>query len=254
MDWGNRRTSLFSKEGEYLQSCKWPAPRLRVYLTTDSSFTTDEMVFGKKIKLHIKTFDFSCKELIDYGEFTPMKFTFNFQGNMTYGGFVPYSPKSIFAGDQQRNWLYHCLNDHYAIEVYNQNGQLFRKIDRPYKPLPFTSKDAEAFFSQLSKNPNKIFIQMAKEMELPKVKTVTEYMIVDDQGNLWVELNEKKVKDGKLFTAYDIFDKDGLYIARVWSDVRPRLFVRGKMYSLIVDEETGFRTVRRYKVVWSKTS
>ncbi len=59
--------------------------------------------------------------------------------------------------------------------------------------------------------------------------------------------------DGRTFYAYDIFNsEDGSYETRIWSDVQPGLFQRAKMYHLYRDEETGFRSLKRYRVIWSK--
>ena len=58
--------------------------------------------------------------------------------------------------------------------------------------------------------------------------------------------------DDKDITAYDIFNPDGFYEAKVWVDVRPDIFMNGKMYCFHTDEETGYRLVKRYRVVWSE--
>jgi hypothetical protein len=73
---------------------------------------------------------------------------------------------------------------------------------------------------------------------------------VDDLGNLWVETNEEKIERGVKFTGYDIFNKDGFYEAKIWTDIRPGLFVAGKMYRLAEDKETGSFILKRYRVIW----
>ena len=253
-DWQSRRTNFFNTKGEFLYSHKWRASHFDVYLTTNSSYTIDENIYGEKRQLLIKTYDFFGKELVFFGEFTPSGFHSYRQGDSSFAISLPYNAHSIFTGDQQQQWLYHCLNDKYLIEVYDQNGKLFRIIDRPYKPVPFTNKDAEEYWSSFGDDPNNVFAKMAKEVELPKVKTITKRLLVDDQGNLWVETLEEKIQDGSVFTAYDIFNKDGFYYAKVWCDVRPDIFIKGKMYSRVEDEKTGFRTVKRYRVIWKDKS
>jgi hypothetical protein len=87
---------------------------------------------------------------------------------------------------------------------------------------------------------------------MPDVKTVTDRMIVDDSGNLWVKTHEEKVEQGQSFTAYDIFNEDGFYEAKVWLDITPGLFAKGKMYARDTDAETGYRFFRRYRSIWSE--
>jgi hypothetical protein len=203
-------------------------------------------------ELWVKTFDFSGNELVSFGKFSHPEFKRIIQGNIAIVLSIPYRPSSIFSGDQERQWLYHCLNNKYLIEVYDQKGKLFRKIDRPYQPVAFTSEDAKKFLSRFEARPDSPVAKLAKQMEFPKVKIVAERLLVDDEGNLWVETNEEKKEAEKTLRAYDIFNKEGFYDARVWCEFPPDLFIAGKMCRLAKDEETGARTVNRYRVAWSK--
>ncbi|NOZ62444.1 MAG: 6-bladed beta-propeller, partial [Calditrichaeota bacterium] len=192
-DYQNRRTSIFGKDGEFLTSHVWKDYLYFVTLTTDSSYTIQESAFDKGgRKLFMKTFDFEGNELVNFGEFTPPGTKILRQGKMAFAISLPYAPYSIFAGDQQRQLLYHCYTANYLIEVYDAAGKLIRKIDRPYHPLPVTKKDVEEYRKAFDNNPNKVFAKMAKDVELPEIKTVAEAMIVDDSGNLWVRTNEEK--------------------------------------------------------------
>ncbi len=137
------------------------------------------------------------------------------------------------------------------IEVFDENGNIIRRIDRPYEALPFTGEDAEEFRTLYVSVRQERLKKMVLGMAMPAVKTVTPRMLVDEGGNLWVETYEKKQVDDKDFTAYDIFNPDGIYEAKVWVDVRPDLFVNGKMYMMHTDEDTGYRLVKRLRVVWS---
>ena len=253
LDWRNRRTSFFDSEGKFISSLKWRASHYYIYMTSESTWTTDERIYGEKTQLFVKTYDFSGKELVSFGEFTPYGFQTMRMGNISYAISLPFSPFSVFTADQDQMWLYHLFNSKYLIEVYDRNGNLFRKISRPYTPVRFTEKDAEEYRSGFDNNPNKVFAKMAREVELPKIKTISERMLVDDLGNLWVETNEEKEQNGDKFIAYDIFNRDGFYDARVWCSIRPGLFVRGKMYRLDTDRETGFRTLKRYRIIWKES-
>jgi len=80
-------------------------------------------------------------------------------------------------GDQNRDWLYHCLNNKYIIEVYDTSGKLFRKIDRPYEPVPFTKKDAEEYRAEFDDDPYGALRKAARNLKMPKVKTIVSRMI-----------------------------------------------------------------------------
>ena len=85
---------------------------------------------------------------------------------------------------------------------------------------------------------------------MPEVKNIVVTMKVDGKSNLWVRTNEIKEEGDKTLTAFDIFNSDGHYYAKVWVTALPQIFKKGKMYRMDRDEETGYQTLRRYNVVW----
>jgi len=250
LDFRNRRTSIFNREGAFIDSHTWRNSHLSVYLTGSDWYVTEENFFQEG-KLFIKKYDLDGNEIQTWGEFTPYKMEIRSSREGTISMGVPYRPQSVFAGDSTQGRFYHCLNDKYLIEVYDQDGKLFRKIDRPYDPVPFTQKDADEYYASVDRRQNPVFSDLAREIELPKVKTVTDALGVDDRGYLWVVTNEEKEEVGKILRAYDIFDNQGQYDSRVWLDFTPNAYVRGKIYRIYQDEETGFVTVKRYRATWS---
>lgn len=90
-----------------------------------------------------------------------------------------------------------------------------------------------------------------KFTKMPTVKTITERMIVDDEGNLWVETNDLQEEKDRLLRAYDIFNEDGMYVYKVWLERAPGLFKGEHMYRLERDEKTDYRFLKRYRVIWS---
>lgn len=257
MDSMAMRLNLFDPEGTYLTSHNWTHRPGRLLYATESACVMTEYVFGEgkdmmaDRKLFVKKHDLEGNEIHTFGEFKAEELkthTGTGSGGRSFivGISAPYSPHSIFAADQARACLYHCVNDEYMIEVFDEDGKVIRRFDRPYKPLPFTGEDAEEFRSQYMKGLRKNIQGLA----MPTVKTITPGMLVDDSGNLWVETYEEREEEDKVFTAYDIFNPDGYYEAKVWIDVKPEIFINGKMYRMHNDEETGYRMIRRYRVVW----
>jgi 6-bladed beta-propeller len=253
-DFEARRTSLFSPEGQFLSSFQWKKFFSRVHLATDSSYAVNEMVLSEDTReLWVKTIDFDGNEVLSFGKFSYPEMKMLRQGEMMFSTSVPWSPASVFAGDQKRQWLYHCLNEKYVIEVYNQKGKLFRRIDRPYEPMSVTDEDINRIKSEYADRPDSPFARLAKQIELPKLKTVTDRMIVDSDGNLWVRTNEEKREGEQKLTAFDVFDSKGFYTTRVWLDFVPQFFPDGKMYRDVEDEQTGLRQIKRYRVVWKES-
>lgn len=257
MDSSANRSSFFDSSGNLIESYQWKKRLGRLHFVTNSSYIVNEYIYEEEWsingrKLWVKEYSFEGSEVCSFGEFVASKRKQVSEGNRSVTTGVPHSPESIFAADQNRQYLYHCLNNKYIIEVYDKSGKVFRKIDLPYEALPFTSKDADEFRAPFEKVQNELYKKLAKEMPMPKLKTITPYMLVDDLGNLWVETNEKKEEEDRIITAYDIFNKDGYYEAKVWLDKRPSLFVKGKMYRMEIDKESGYMFIKRYRAIWSE--
>jgi len=252
LDWRTRRTSFFDPKGKFQNSYPWRNNHFECFWITENSLTIDEFIYGEKTQLFVKTFDFTGKEIKSIGEFKPRRPKILTEGGMSFAMGIPYTPHSILCADPARELLYHCMNDNYMIEVFDEGGNLIRKLDRPYTPVPYTSEEQQEFRKQADERPDTPFSKMVKDMMLPSIKTITERMLVDDQGNLWVKTFEKKKQGERTYLAYDIFNPEGLYEARIWSDIRPQIFKDNKVYTLETDEETGFRTAKRYRVVWKQ--
>jgi len=210
----------------------------------------DETVFMQPPRFMVKKIGLDGEEILSLGEFTPLGIKIVREGETTYSITIPDLPSSKFASDPRRERLYHCLNDEFLIEVFDSQGHLFRKIERPYTAVPFTREDAERFYASHDRNPNTVYGKLARQVDLPRVKTVTDYMLVDDMGNLWVRTQETREQDDRELTAYDIFDVDGIYTSRVWLGSVPSHLLRGKMYARITDEE-GYRVIKRFRMTWS---
>ncbi|HSA95738.1 MAG TPA: 6-bladed beta-propeller [Acidobacteriota bacterium] len=256
-DFQTQRTSFFSPDGDFLASNQWADNISIPHLVLDGAFVAQAFSTGPGFasKLFLKTYDFEGRELKSWGEFVlpeSKRITRSTTGggSVTMGGRVPYSPGSVFAGDDRLRRIYHCLNSAYLIEVYDAEGRIFRKIDRPYERVPVTAADKREYLAARSGNKNAL--ELYESMPWPDVKTVTERMLCDDRGSLWVTTNEVKDESGKKLTAYDIFDADGNYDARVWLDAAPMKFADGKMYRFKEDSDTGIRVLTRYRVVWDQ--
>jgi len=252
MDFQLRRTSLFDPAWNFTTSVQWRNSHFELFFVTDSTYTISEDTFGQERELHVKTYDFANNERLTYGKFTPYGMKLHRQGDMAFAISDPFKTRSVLTGDLSNHLLYHCLNNSYLIEVYGTDGKVCSKLDRPYQPLPFTEKDKQDYVAQFADNDNPVFQEMAKGIELPASKPVVERMFVDEEGRLWVATNEEKEQEDVTFTAYDIFNKDGFYEAKVWLDVEPGAFVNGKMYSMHTDKDTDIRSLKRYNVVWNE--
>jgi hypothetical protein len=257
LDFGLRRGSLFSKDGRFISSHKFLRSGFNMFFFTESFYVREETIVepdktpkGYKTTLFIKAYDYKGEEVFSYGEFKESQSAYIDEEGRRFTYTRPYDVESVLAGDQKNKQLYHCLSDQYLIEVFDNEGRLIRKIDRPYNRMPVTEPDKKRYLEGFRASSERDLALIEKNAEMPKLKPVCERMLVDDKGRLWVELNEKKEENGKTLTAYDIFDEDGRYLYKIWTEISPELFRNDRMYTMERNEETGDRILKRCRMIW----
>ncbi len=257
VDFGLRRGSLFSKDGRFISSHKFLRSGYNMFFFTESFYVREESIVeadktpkGYKTILFIKAYDYKGEEIFSYGEFQESQSALVDEGGRKFTYTRPYDVESVLAGDQKNKHLYHCLSDQYLIEVFDNEGRLIRKIDRPYNRMPVTELDKKRYLEGFRASSERDLALIEKNAEMPKLKPVCKRMLVDDEGRLWVELNEKKEENSLTLTAYDIFGEDGQYLYKIWSEISPELFRNGRMYTMERNEETGDRILKRYRMIW----
>jgi len=248
-DYQNKRTSFFGPEGDFLASYQWTKNISIPILVLENAYVVHESFYDAGAsKLFVKTYDFEGAEIKNWGEFVLPGMNSVTRGETVITVSIPHSPQSVLTGDPVLRRVYHCMNDAYLIEVFDADGRIFRKIDKPYERVPFT--DADKIEYTASTSGPKELAEIYRNMPWPKVKTVIERMLCDDRGFLWVATNETKDEGGRKLTAYDVFDAEGRYDARVWLDFNPGKFAAGRMYRYKEDPVTGVRVLTRYRIVW----
>jgi hypothetical protein len=250
----SRRTNFFDSSGRFINSLQRRTSNGKILLIKETSFITSAMVnsgdaLGRYMSMRVEEVDFDGNERQIEGEFAVIRYAPIRVGGMQFFYNEPVVKTSIFVGDQDKGRFYHCINNKYIIEVYDSFGKLFRKIDRPYRPVRFTDTDVSNYRASLMAL-NDETKKAILDREMPKEKSIVEEMLVDDKGYLWIQTNEQKPTGDSLLTAFDIFNSDGNYIAKVWSSVIPRIFKNGRTYILEKDTDTGYQTLKRFKMIW----
>jgi len=261
LDGDQNRISLFTDEGSFIGSHNFQNSSSEIFFAADSFFARQERTVQPgtsswtwKRTLAVKAFDYEGQELFSYGKFQARQSGFVNEEGRQFSFSKPFEVLSVLVGDPKNARLFHCLNDKYLIEVYDREGRIFRKIDRPYKRLPIKDVDKKSYldgFRRRGSSEQDIRL-IEKNAEMPDLKPLVTRMLVDSLGRLWIELSETMEADGSTSWIYDIFDEDGHYVYRIWSDLRPGQIKDGKMYRMDQDEETGHRVLKRYRIIWTE--
>lgn len=135
--------------------------------------------------------------------------------------------------------------DEYEIKVLNSEGKLVKRILKDYDPVKVTEKDKEEFFERLPGEAGPV----KDRIEFPKEYPPYQNFTLDEQGRLFVRTFERGKKEREFF--YDVFDPEGLYIAKIPFKGDPRVWKAQRLYAVDEDED-GYQILRVFNVHWEK--
>ena len=162
---------------------------------------------------------------------------YTIKGNRrTYNFFKPWLRWAVYKG----NHIIFSFSEKYELLIYDAAGKLVRKIVKKYKPVKISGEEL-SYMRKVVRLPSTV------RLIVPKHHTAFQRFTVDDKDRIFVQTWEK-TKEGKGFI-FDVFNSDGICIARVPLNAVPRIWKKDKLYTIEEDTE-GYQSIVRYKVIW----
>jgi hypothetical protein len=235
----NRKLMFFSSEGEFLKSISTAkAAGLAAIVIDSKGNLTGQAVIPSEKKLirEVKKYD---KDLNPLFTIDTLDFTSIIEGKIN-----PYRLASFYVLGREDNIIY-GYPEEYEIEIFNPEGKLIRRILKDYDPVKITKEDQEEFMDRLPAEASVI----KDRIEFPKLFPAYQSFSRDNQGRIFVRTFEKGKKEREYF--FDVFDAEGIYIAKIPLDVDPRIWKGKKLYA-IRENEDGFQILRCSSIRWEK--
>jgi hypothetical protein len=240
-DAGNRRLAYFTLEGEFLRNVSVADKTSLTNLVMDSkgNFLARQFILEEgDLFFEIRMFDKDLKNL-----FTIEKIPFNFRDPQK-DKMNPFNFVQIYLFDKEDR-IYYGNPKEYEIQIFNSEGTLTKKIVKKFKAEKITEEDIEKIMDRI---PDMGF-GVKNILEFPKQFPAYEAFSMDEQGRLFVRSYNKGAGEDEVFL--DIFDREGIYIARFSTKASPRIWKNNKMYA-IEETDEGFQVIKRYTVTWEK--
>ncbi len=247
LDAANRSLSYFTLEGEHIRNLSI-ADRLGLILIVPDgkgNLAGREMGFADgEMYFELKKFDRDLNSL-----FTVSKVKFKPP--------VPGSGNKIdlmdminaYAFDGEGN-LYYGPNQDYEIQAFDAQGKHFLSIQRDYKKVKITQEDIDEIMERMTAFGGATGgINIAELFEFPDYFPPYRTFVFDEDGRMFVTTWEKGEKKGDFWV--DVFDREGRYFTRFLTNIETSLWKDGKAYA-IVENEDGFRVIKRFAVTWSQ--
>ena len=229
-DIGNRRVSFFNLNGEFIKSVSsgkvWA---LRCKIDSKGNFVVTEGVSDpKNSRYELKKFDSNFNLIKVMGQ-SP------YPSPDAFNPFMPFDQWVLTEND----YIFYAYPENYEIKIFDPSCKLIKKIVKEYEPVEITEEE--------KKEAMKRAVFRGIKFAFSKYHSAFQRFSIDDEGRIFVRTWEK-TEDGKNYY-YNIFDPEGRYIAKIPLKIFPRLWKKGKLYTIEENEE-GFPIIKRYKVIW----
>ena len=140
----------------------------------------------------------------------------------------------------------------YEISVFDIEGRPVRKIRKKFSSVPVT----EEYKNKYLKNYLEFMPEYAKKIYFPKNWHAFHAFLPDEDGRLFVMTYEPGNAPGEYI--YDIFNREGIFIARTSINALHRLDVGGYVLArirsdvlyVVQEKPSGFKQICAYKMIW----
>lgn len=134
----------------------------------------------------------------------------------------------------------------YVLNILDRDGKQIRRITKAYDPISLTSDEYQKLMKEwFGGEPQSQRFQFIVPDHFPPFLT----FLIDDEGRIFVKRFESTAHSDRHLI--EIFNGEGKYIGDfiISKNVLPAVIKAGKMYAIVEDED-GFRVVKRYDLSW----
>ena len=229
LDASRKRLSFFSLAGEFVRSKSLSEIQaLAIRINSKRNFLCLSALLDPRSALstsELRIYDPELKSLVTVASSDPQD---------VYTPFLPF-----LVWELDKNGQVFCgFNQKYEFSVYDAEGNVLRSISRDFDPVRIPEEERKAALKRLKQPENK---------NVPSFYPAYRRISVDEAGRVFVQTWERPEKGSGYY--HDVFDSSGRYITRILFEFPPRVWKKGKLYT-VEEDENGFQFVRCYKVEW----
>ncbi|OGD23663.1 MAG: hypothetical protein A2Y70_06320 [Candidatus Aminicenantes bacterium RBG_13_64_14] len=230
------RAVYFSLEGDFLHQELLPRPILPIKRDSQGNLVGIEIAapppLGGKV---IKKYDSHLKPLMVIAT-----------EEMGTRGIFDIGKPSCYCAVTESDQVIWGDSKEYVLYVLDPQGQLIKIITKEHKPQKISAADREGYEKRYAE-PLKAGMKINFRSHYPAFSDI----YADDTGRILVKTYERVDHDERFFY-FDVFNPDGIYIAKAplkASLDRTSVWKHNKLYALM-DSPEGYPMVKRYRVTW----
>lgn len=233
-DLNNHQILYFSLDGENLKS-----------ISTAELIMVDSAIDSKNNIIGIVSTTGPEKQIIELKKFdsdlSPRYSFYSLSLPSRSPAFNPFKPELCWSLTEE-DYVICGYPENYELKIFDPEGKLIRKILKAYEQIEITQDEIERV---------KKTLPGPMRLDIPRYHSAYRDLSVDEEGRCYVRTWEKTDDTKEYF--YDIFNSEGIYIAKVPIKVnldRNSVWKKTKLYTIEEDNQ-GFQIVKRYKVTWN---
>lgn len=234
---------IFSKNGNLINEKSIVSTFISVVTPLDNGkYLIEKSLFDTRAEYIMQTPLILCgSEFEDIKELERFKYP-NYITENRFNGLVSHvvccvTRRKFYVGNPDRG---------YEIYLYDQDGNLMKKIRKEYKPVEVSE---EVKKSILGRYDVPGFEEIKKKIYFPDEMPPYESFFTDDKGRLFVKTNEKGKNPEEYM--FDIFNPDGILIERksLSGSLGCAILKQNRLYCLR-EKENGYKELVVYKMRW----
>lgn len=225
----SHKLTFFSLDGEYLRSTLYIGVEIAgLRVTSKGEYLVRTYDYQKPINYDSLNISYEAKKYSSDFKFIRMIAKDSYRKSEVLQSWMMIrflSSDAFMCGNSETN----------EFHIYNPEGELVRRIMGDFRPIEINQEEKQKR-------------GFTRYKDLPSHFPAFQDFSMDEEGRIYAQLYERQMDKDKYY--FDVFNPEGIYLAKVPLNALPKCWKNGKMYTLEEDED-GFQFVKRYKVTWN---
>lgn len=249
-----RMIKIFNNRGEFVQVVRLENPISDFYVDSEGNILANiaQRVERGTIRAVVKM-NSEGKIIKKIAEFSDVKTVRKKSSERTASFRVGhhYTPRLSFSPIDEQTFSY-AYSTEYQLFVIDRDGKLVLKIQKEGAPHSISQGEKERIIELLEESISRSGAKWPKGVleeacNFPPSRPFFWWAIADDRQRLFL-WRVKSVLDESEEREFDVFNKQGYFIYKVKTPVRPEIINKGFLYDIKEDEETGEVFIRRFRI------
>ena len=228
-DRSSHKLTFFSLDGEYLRTILYTGVEVgELRVTSKGEYLVRTMNYQSPINPDSLNVSHEAKKYSSDFKFIRMIAKDSYRKAVALQSWMMIrflSSDSFMCGNSETN----------EFQIYNPEGELVRTIMRDFKPIEINQDEKQKR-------------GLTRYKDLPSHFPAFQDFSMDEEGRIYAQLYERQMDKDKYY--FDVYNPEGIYLAKVPLNALPKCWKNGKMYTVEEDEE-GYQYIKRYKVTWN---